>query len=75
MSSDGSDVRFKFLGVTFVQCPLCLEQMDSDDISFFPCPCLYQVSSHVLMLIVRSAVSVGQKLLMKKMVYVQHADR
>ncbi|VDM16092.1 unnamed protein product [Hydatigera taeniaeformis] len=23
-------------------CPLCLEPMDSDDVSFFPCPCLYQ---------------------------------
>ncbi|CDS42568.1 CCR4 NOT transcription complex subunit 4 [Echinococcus multilocularis] len=31
MSSEGSD------------CPLCLEPMDSDDVSFFPCPCLYQV--------------------------------
>ncbi|BHF66700.1 CCR4-NOT transcription complex subunit 4 [Sparganum proliferum] len=31
MSSDESD------------CPLCLEPMDSDDASFYPCPCLYQV--------------------------------
>ena len=26
------------------ECPLCLEELDSDDKLFFPCPCLYQVS-------------------------------
>ena len=25
------------------ECPLCLEELDVDDLSFYPCPCGYQV--------------------------------
>ena len=27
----------------FLQCPLCMEQLEMDDINFFPCTCGYQV--------------------------------
>ena len=29
----------------FLQCPLCLEVLEADDLSFFPCTCCYQVSN------------------------------
>ena len=25
------------------ECPLCLEELETDDLSFYPCPCGYQV--------------------------------
>lgn len=29
-----------------VECPLCMEPLDVDDLSFYPCSCGYQVSSN-----------------------------
>ncbi len=29
------------------ECPLCLEFLELDDISFYPCACGYQVSHHI----------------------------
>ena len=26
------------------ECPLCLEDLEIDDLSFYPCPCGYQVA-------------------------------
>jgi hypothetical protein len=30
-----------------IDCPLCMEELDIADRSFKPCPCGYQVMSHI----------------------------
>ena len=30
-----------------VECPLCMEPFEVDDLNFFPCTCGYQVSIHL----------------------------
>ena len=45
---------YKNTGPMFVQemsgerseCPLCLEDLEIDDLSFYPCPCGYQVAQY-----------------------------
>ena len=35
------------------QCPLCMQPLDETDISFFPCPCNYQVHCYYLLRVAR----------------------
>ena len=39
-----------------LSCPLCVEEMDTTDLSFLPCPCGYQVRLQGTSLIRNSAL-------------------
>ena len=36
-----------------LECPLCMEYLELDDISFYPCSCGYQVWHHSALVIIR----------------------
>ena len=39
-------VLFLFDEMQRTQCPLCMEQLEIDDVNFFPCTCGYQVMKY-----------------------------
>ena len=43
LAGDSKFVLLSFSNSCLMKCPLCMEQLEIDDVNFYPCTCGYQV--------------------------------
>ena len=47
LAGDSKFVRLFFSNSCLTKCPLCMEQLEIDDVNFYPCTCGYQVMKYL----------------------------